>query len=309
MGGLLGILFNISLPIMILIAAGYGFQKIFKTDVRTYIKLQMYLLIPGMVFIRMLEAQFTQDMILTVAKYSILLMAALYIVSRVYSALMRFPKSMRNATNNILMLINTGNYGFPLIDLKFQGSPMATAPQLPIVLFQNVTTSTIGVYQASAGHAPRRQALLSIAKMPVLYAMVLAAILRLTNVTLPPIAMVPLGYIDNAFIGLALISLGVQLADVRLTQGIGRVMATSFVKLISAPLLGFAFVLLLGIKGLLAQALIVGISTPTALNAAILAREFENEPGYTAQVVVVTTVLCTVTLPAVIYFVQQYFPY
>lgn len=309
MGGLLGILFNISLPILILIAAGYGFQKIFKTDVRTYIKLQMYLLIPGMVFIRMLEAQFTQDMILTVAAYSTLLMAALYIVSRVYSALMRFPKSMRNATNNILMLINTGNYGFPLIDLEFQGSPMATASQLLIVLFQNVTTSTIGVYQASAGHASRRQALLSIAKMPVLYAMVLAAILRLTNITLPPIAMVPLGYLDDAFIGLALISLGVQLADVRLTQGIGRVMATSFVKLVSAPLLGFAFVLLLGLKGLLAQALIVGISTPTALNAAILAREFDNEPGYTAQVVVVTTVLCTITLPAVIYFVQQYFPY
>ena len=309
MGGLLEILFNISLPIMILIAAGYGFQKIFKTDVRTYIKLQMYLLVPAMVFIRMLESAFTMDLILTVAAYSALLMAALYIVSRIYSALMRYPKSMRNATNNILMLINTGNYGFPLIDLEFQGSPVATASQLLIVLFQNITSSTVGVYQASAGHSTRRQALLSIAKMPVLYAMVLAAILRLTNVTLPQMVMVPLGYLDNAFIGLALISLGVQLADVRLTQGISRVMATTAVKIISAPLLGFAFVLLLGLKGLLAQALIIGISTPTALNAAIFAREFDNEPGYTAQVVVVTTVLCTVTLPAVIYFVQQYFPY
>ena len=309
MSELFSTLVNISLPIMILIAAGYAFQKLFKTDVRTFVKLQMYLLVPAMVFIRMLEATFTMDLILTVGAYSALLMTAFYIVSRIYSALMRFPKSIRNATNNILMLTNTGNYGFPLIDLEFQGSPVATASQLLIVLFQNITTSTVGVYQASAGHASRRQALLSIAKIPVLYAMMLAAILRLTHVMPPQLIMIPLRYLDNAFIGLALISLGVQLADVRLTQGLGRVMATSAVKILSAPLIGFAFVLLLGIKGLLAQALIIGISTPTALNAAILAREFDNEPGYTAQVVVVTTVLCTATLPAVIHLVQQYFPY
>jgi predicted permease len=120
--------------------------------------------------------------------------------------------------------------------------------------------------------------------------------------------MVPLGYLDDAFVGLALFSLGVQLADVRLTQGVGRVMTTSFIKIVTAPALGFAFVLLLGLHGLLAQALIVGISTPTALSAAMLAHEFDNEPGYTSQVIVVTTVLCTFTLPAVIWFVQQYFP-
>lgn len=305
---LLYILTYISLPILILIAAGYGFQKIFKTDVRTYVKLQMYLLVPGMVFIRMLESDFTSDLLLTVTAYSALLMAGLYIVGRVYSAIMRFPKPTRNATTNLMTLINTGNYGFPLIDLTFQGSPLAASSQLLIVLFQNITSSTVGVYQASAGRASRRTALLSIFKIPVLYAMIVAAVLRLLSVQLPDTVMVPLEYIDDAFIGIALISLGVQLAEVKLTQGFGRVMATSLVKIVSAPLLGFAFVLLLGVKGLLAQALIVGISTPTALTAAILAREFDNEPGYTAQVIIVTTVLCTVTLPGIIRFVQVYFP-
>jgi len=86
-------------------------------------------------------------------------------------------------------------------------------------------------------------------------------------------------------------------------------MITSAVKIISAPLLAFGIVLALGLHGLLAQALIIGISTPTALTAAMLAFEFDNEPAYTSQVVVVTTVLCTFTLPAVIWFVQQFFPY
>jgi malate permease and related proteins len=308
MGELLSILVNISLPILLLIAVGYGFQKIFKTDVRTYIKLQIYLLVPGMVFIRILESAFTMDLFLTVAAYEILLTIGLYAISRAYCAIARFQRSVRNATNNAMMLINTGNYGFPLIDLVFQSSPVATASQLIIVLFQNITSSTVSIYQASAGRASRREALLSILKIPVLYAMILGAIVRLISLDIPEMIMVPLGYLNDAFIGVALISLGVQLAEVRLTQGAGRVIATSLVKIVSAPLLGFALVLLLGAKGLLAQALIVGIATPTAVTAAILAREFDNEPGYTAQVVLVTTILCTVTLPVVICFAQQYFP-
>jgi predicted permease len=207
-----------------------------------------------------------------------------------------------------MMLINTGNYGFPLIDLTFQGNPIATASQVIIVLAQNIVGSTAGVYQASAGHASRRTALLSIVRMPILYAMALGAFLRFASFRLPDFLLVPLQYLDNTFIGIALITLGVQLAEVKLKEGIGRVLATSTVKLLTTPLLGFALVLLLGIKGLLAQALIVGISTPVAVNAAVFAREFDNEPAYTAQVVAVTTVLCTLTLPVVIWFVRQDFP-
>jgi len=306
---LINTLGNISLPIMILIAVGYGFQKIFKTDTRTFIKLQMYLLVPVMVFIRMLDAQFTSDLVLTVAAFSAMLMVALYLVSRIYSAIMRFPRSTRNATTNLLMLINTGNYGFPLIDLEFPGNTVATASQLLIVLSQNLISSTVSIYQASAGHASRKQALLSIVKMPVLYAMVLAVIVRIFAVPLPTMIRVPLDYVNQAFVGIALIALGVQLANVKLTQGIGRVIITSAVKILLTPAIAFGIVLILGLDGLLAQALIIGISTPTALTAAMIAYEFDNEPAYTSQVVVVTTVLCTFSLPAVIYFVQHFFPY
>ncbi len=309
MGDLLSILLHISLPIMILIAVGYAYQKIFKSDIATFVRIQMYVLVPAMVFNRVMHSEYTWELVRSVTAYTALLMIGLYIISRVYSAIARFPKSVRNANTNLMLLINTGNYGFPLIDLAFNGAPVATASQVLIVLYQNIVSSTIGVFQASAGKASRKQAFLSIIKMPVLYAIVLAAVFRLTSVTIPDIVQIPLGYLDNAFVGVALLALGVQLADVKLTRGLGRVFVTSAVKMISAPLLGFGIVLLLGIQGLLAQALIIGIATPTALFAAMIAHEFDNEPGYTAQVIVVTTVLCTVTLPAVIYFVRQFFPY
>jgi predicted permease len=65
--------------------------------------------------------------------------------------------------------------------------------------------------------------------------------------------------------------------------------------------------MMLGIKGVLGAALIIGISTPSAVNSAVIAQEFNNEPEFAAQVVFMTTVFCTVTLPPIIAFVTSYF--
>ena len=93
----------------------------------------------------------------------------------------------------------------------------------------------------------------------------------------------------------------------RRIKRIKDVLIASVIKVAVAPAMGFALVLLFGIKGLLAQAMIIGISTPTAVNSAIIAREFDNEPDFAAQVVLSTTIFCTFTLPLVIYFVRVYF--
>ena len=71
-------------------------------------------------------------------------------------------------------------------------------------------------------------------------------------------------------------------------------------------MIGFGLVLLLGIHGVLAQALVVGIATPTAVNSTLLADEFGNEREFAAQVVITTTVFCTVTLPLVIYLSKNF---
>ena len=301
------ILEHISLPIILLILSGFIFQKIFKTDVRTLTRLLVYLLIPVVIFVKILEAEITWNLLLTVTGFTLLLQVFMYLTGVATARLLRQPPQMRCVTVNTLVLLNTGNYGIPLIDLVFSANPVASASQLFIVVVQNITTNTFGVYQLCRGKQTRRQAWVSAAKLPAIYVMALAALLKGFDVEMPVTVMVPLHYLANAFIAVALLSLGAQLAEVKLGQGLKGVMVTSIVKVFSAPLLGFALVLLLGVKGLLAQALVIGISTPTAVNAAVLSREFDAEPGYAAQVVLVTTALCTFTLPAIIWFVGQYF--
>lgn len=58
-------------------------------------------------------------------------------------------------------------------------------------------------------------------------------------------------------------------------------------RLLVGPAVGFSLVLLLGLEGVPAQALLIASGMPTGVNTAILAEEYKNEPDFAAQ-----TVLC-----------------
>ncbi len=310
MADMLNIIENISLPIILLIAVVYGLQKIFKLDLRTFTKLNMYCLVPVIVFVKLYEMKITWDFFAQVVPYIIILQVCMYLFALLVSALMRFSKSMRSAFTNSLVLINTGNYGLPLIKYTFPddySSSIANTSQIFIIVMQNITSSTFGVFWASSSNSSRKRALLNMIKMPSIYAVLLVVIFKLCSVTVPETLMIPLNTLSDAFIAIALTNLGVQLAETRLGKGLGKVMIVSAIKVIIAPITGFAIVMLLGIKGVLGAALVIGISTPTAVNSAIIAQEFGNEPEFAAQVVFMTTVFCTFTLPLVIAFTKSFF--
>jgi predicted permease len=82
--------------------------------------------------------------------------------------------------------------------------------------------------------------------------------------------------------------------------------ATIGMRLCVGPILGFLFVLLLGFKGDLAQALVVSTSFPTAVNSALLALEYDNEPDFAAAVVFYSTLFSAVSVSVVIYFVKYW---
>lgn len=303
------IVLNVSLPIILLISAGYVFQKIFKTDVGTMSKLSIYLFVPVLIFIKFYESDIGWDFLFYAFIFMLLLQVSMYIVALVLSAVSKYNRSTRSAVANALVLMNIGNYGIPLIELEFSKNVIAMASQISIIVMQNLTTSTFSVFQVSSGQSvPRKQAFKSMIKMPAIYAFLLVVILKLFGLKLPDPIKIPFDYINSAFVAVAVLTLGMQLAEVRLGARLKDVLIVSIIKIISTPLAAFGIVLLLGIKGVLAPALVIGVSTPTAVNTAILAREFGNESEFAAQIVLVTTIICTFTLPLVIMFIRWYFP-
>ena len=105
---------------------------------------------------------------------------------------------------------------------------------------------------------------------------------------------------------IALITLGAQMASLKSHRFGLPLGAALLLRLCLGPTLGFAFALLLGFKDNLAQAVVVSTAFPTAVNSALLAIEYDNEPDFAAAVVFYSTLFSAVTVSVVIYAVKVF---
>lgn len=305
LGTLFHIFSKIVLPIFILVAIGFTAQKKLKMDSRTFSRINIYILIPAVLFIKIYNTDITLKFFGLLLFYIIIMEILMLILGELVSKVFKYPLGKRKAFCNSLLFFNSGNYGLPLVDLAFQGNPVATTSQLLIMIVQNVTTNTFGVFQASSGNnLPYKQIFKNIIQMPSIYALACVLVVKIAGIKVPEQVLVPLQYISQGFIGLALITLGVQLAEIKARFKLGDMLASSFIRLALSPLLGFLFVMALGVKGILAQSMILGVSMPSAVNTAIIAKEFDNEPEFASQIVLVSTVLSPLTISAIIYLIR-----
>jgi predicted permease len=105
---------------------------------------------------------------------------------------------------------------------------------------------------------------------------------------------------------MALMTLGAQMACVRLVRAPLDLALSMGLRLIAGPLLALALVRIMGVEGLLAQVLIIGAAGPSAVASAVVAIEFKNRPDFAASAVLLSTLGAGVTVPVVIFLVQQF---
>lgn len=299
------ILLHIIFPIFVLVSIGFIMQRKFHLDIRTLTRLSMYVFIPSVLVVKIYEAQVTLQFFWTLIIYIVGIQLIMMLLGEAIPRMLNYPKSIRKCFSNSLLFFNSGNYGLPLIELVFK-NPIATTAQVFIMVIQNITTNTVGVFQASTGNSGYKKALKNVFSMPSMYVLAAVAVVKWTGAVIPEPVLVPLQYISGGFVGFAVLLLGVQLAEIDFKFKINDVLIASFIRLILSPILGYCLVMLLGVHGILAKSLIIGASTPTAVNTAIIAKEFDNEPEYAAQMVFFSTMLSSVTISVVIYIVTTY---
>lgn len=300
------ILYNIVLPIFLLMAVGFFARKKLALDTGTLSRLIIYVMIPVVLFLKIYQSSLTPMLFMTILFYIFCIEVFMLLAGEAVSRLFHYPRSIRKTFDSLLLFFNSGNYGLPLVDLAFKGNPAAMTSQAFIVLIQNIVSNTFGIFQASSGKSSYGRALKNILGTPLLYALAAAICVKAARLQLPQVILTPAGYLSNAFIGIALINLGAQLAEIRISLKLRDVMALGIIRLILSPLAGYLLVLALGLKGVLAQSLIIGVSTPSAVNTAIIAREFDCEPEFASKGVFATTALSTVTIPIIIYLTGRF---
>jgi len=295
------------LPMAVMIALGIVLQRAFKLDIKTLSKLNFYLFSPAIIF----KLLYVTDIELTVIGKVLLFLAIFlilqYVLVEIVIRIRGYKSGMKSAMRNSVLFYNSANYGIPLNQLAFSANEKTLAIQVLVMMVQSLVPNTYGIYSVNAHKAKMKDIWRTIISMPIIYVIPIAFLMRGFQIELPQILATPLDYLANAFIGTALITLGVQLGNMkwRISRSLAvDVSISGMLRLVAGPLLAWAITTMMSLDSLTSAALIVSAAVPTSLSSVLLAVEFDNEAEFSSQAVFVSTILSIFTVTAVIFFLN-----
>lgn len=189
----LTILLNNILPIFLLVALGILYGRKFSPDMNTLTKINLYMLVPIFTFVYLYTSYIPMDM-LKVLAFAVIMMVVGFTLAFVVSGMMKFDQGKRYAFINSIIFYNSGNIGVPLITLVFSSAPFITGGKTPylelaltsqimILVIQNIATNSIGFFNAGRAKMDWRQSLKNILRVPTIYVVPLAFLLKLVPST------------------------------------------------------------------------------------------------------------------------------
>lgn len=244
----------------------------------------IYLALPAVSFKYLPKIVWSRDMILP-AMAPVICLAGAWVFAKVYAKLFALSDELRAVVTITGGLANTSFVGFPLISAYFGERLISIAVICDQITF--LLLSTVGVviflnaqshHQLSAG-----QFIKKILVFPPLIATVLALILpHYVNLSiLDPF----FTQISSTVAPLALLSVGMQLNLNGWRSEWRFIGVVSLYKLLIAPLLILAVVLIAGFKGDVARISVFEMAMPTLLSSSIVADRYNVHPKLVSLII------------------------
>lgn len=296
------IFFQIVAPILVLLVIGAILQTKFKFNLKALSQLITYCFMPAAVFVNIYETTINMSVLAQLGVFIVLFIGSQMVLSHYIAKLLGLNRLESAVFKNSVVLINSGNYGIPVAQMVFATQPIGVAIQVILVIFQNMTTYTYGLYNLISATKSGLEIVKDFLKMPILHALIIGVILNVTNFEIPQTFRIPLDHVAEGFIAVALITLGAQLSQIELRTMVNKTIVTSCVtRLVIGPAVALLIIYLLKIDGVVAQSLFIASSFPTSRNSSSLALEYDVESNTAAQTVLFSTIVSCVTVTIVIY--------
>jgi malate permease and related proteins len=193
-----------------------------------------------------------------------------------------------------LIFPNNGNMGLPLCLFAFGQAGLALA--LGSFMVMLIGTFTVGLLLVSNDEDDWLQRLQSVAKQPVIYAMLIAIILLVTHTKLPRWIGNAVDLLGGIAIPLMTIALGVSLATLKI-QFLQRSIAFSVARIFGGLLVGYSVCILLGLTGVSRSVVLLQSAMPIAVFNYLLALRYNRQPEEIAAMVLISTIIAFIGLP------------
>ena len=197
---------------------------------------------------------------------------------------------------------NNVQLGIPIVALALGQNAM---PTISVLIIFNVlllwTTATACVeFGRTGGNIDWRKfvtAMKGIFKNPIVLGILIGSAWGLTGLHLPAVAEKTLEHVTSATTPMALLVVGMGLAQHSFRAALPKGCAISVMKLIVQPLLVYALCRLIGLGAMETQATTLLSSLPVAINLYIMSVEFEAEEAMASNAIFVSTLISAVTVP------------
>ena len=291
------------LPIFVIAAVGFLLARFLNASVKTLAHVVFYALVPCLVFNLLVTSRMTGVQFGRMAAMSVLVTLTMGLIARLVALPLRMSRPELSAFLLVVMFSNSGNYGLPVVLFAFGSDALTYATAYFVA--GSVMTYTLGVFLAAAGRRNLRSALSGIARVPVIYGVVVAGIVLATGIPVPLAVLRPVGLLSEAALPMMILVLGMQLERASVPDRPLLVAAAVGLSLVVAPLVAMVLATLLGVAGPGRQAGVVLASMPVAVVTTILALEFDVTPTFVTSAMFASTFLSPLTLTPLIAYLSR----
>lgn len=300
---MLDVFLNVIMPVFLVAVIAAAFQRWRKVSVGPLSQITLYILTPALIFTSLVQQEIAASASVRIVGTTLLASALILVISMVVSKVMGHDRAMKGAFMLSTGFPNAGNMALPVLLLAFGDEGLAVGVIIFVTLA--ITGQSLGVFIAATSEMNGMESLNQIFKLPAIYAIGAAFLVRMLGVELPLVVFQPVNLLSQAAIPMMLVVLGFQLAgEFRLERVFSLAAALLMRLLVSVPL-AYGATLLLGLDALSQSVVIIVFAMPVAVFTIILSTEFKANPRFVTNAVVTSTIASTLTLTLIIPLVKS----
>lgn len=308
---------NAVLPLLLLITTGYVIVRLNIVGARFLGEANRFVFrvaLPFMLCRNIYQTNFSDAFDVGLVGFALAAILLIALLSAIVTPL--FVKS-RPAIGAIVQALYRSNYilfGLPLATNLF--GKAGAAPTSMLIAFTIPTYTLLAViiltyyaedHQREPGSLMRsiRPILGDIVRNPLIIGSVLGLLINILPVDVPPFLDKTIGDIGSIATPLALIIMGSQFDFGQLHGRLRTAAVVSLGKLVLVPAVMISLSIMLGFRGPKLGALYILFGAPTSVTSYIMAKDMKSDHVLSGQLVILTTLLCGLTLFVGIYLLRS----
>jgi predicted permease len=279
-------------PVFLLAGIGFAWVRLgHEYRINFVTKLAMTLGTPALIFTALMQTEIEPR---ALTNLSLATAAAYAAVCFVFFLVLRLTGRDLRTYLAPLTFGNTGNLGLPLALFAFGDTGLSYA--VVVFAIMAILSFTFGLWLISGGGSP-----VGVLKDPILVGTLAGTLFLVMDWQTPTFLTNTLELVGQLAIPLMLLTLGVAVARMR-PAGLLSSLGMSVLKLSVSVALAVAIGLALGLETVALAVLVLQLSTPVAVSNYLLAEKYDTDPDAVAGLVVVSTLLSVLALPAILAF-------